>query len=77
MKLTPMSGAGRTKGDAKSADGAYVEIKDANRTFTLSAEKLLKSWKESVRQGDEACEWLIIFRDPPMTVRMTVEKGML
>lgn len=71
-----MSGAGSIKGDAvRKSDNAYVEIKDANRTFTLSAAKLLKAWREAVHQGNDSCEWIIQFQDPPMTVRMTVEKG--
>lgn len=61
MTLHPMSGAGRIKGDASTADNAYVEIKDANRSYTLTGATLEKAWKEAVRDGHTECQFIITF----------------
>lgn len=72
MRLTPGSGAGRMKGDARDSGGAYVEMKDANRSYTMSAEEFLTSWKRAVREGIE-CKWIIKFKNG-ITCRITVER---
>lgn len=61
MKLHPMSGAGRIKGDATDSHGAYVEMKDANVSFTLTGPMLKKAWQEAVRQDQTECRFIIVF----------------
>ena len=61
MILHPMSGAGRIKGDASTADGAYVEIKDANKSYTLTGDDLKKAWTEAVRAEHSGCLFIITF----------------
>lgn len=66
-----MSGAGRIKQDA-SDDTIVVEIKDANKTFTLSAKDLFRSYVQAVQEGKEV-GWVIQFRDPAIRVFIRVE----
>ena len=61
MTLTPMSGAGRIKGDAIDANNAYVEIKDANASYTLTGQTLHKAWIEAVRNDHTECRFIIKF----------------
>lgn len=74
-RLTPNSGAGRIKGDARTAgDGNYLEIKDANKSYTMNAEELLTSWIRASREG-VGCEWLIVFKNG-VKCRIQVEREM-
>lgn len=55
----PMSGAGRIKEDG-STDESLIEVKDANKSFSLSAADLLQSFKRATQQGKTAV-WVIRF----------------
>lgn len=59
VRLHPNSGAGRIKEDA-SNDEKVVEFKDANKSFTLSAQDLLGTFQRAVRQGKDSV-WVITF----------------
>jgi hypothetical protein len=70
-----MSGAGRIKGDAvRASDNAYVEIKNPNKSITLNAAEVERWWKQSVHQGNDSCELVIEFVNPPMRIRGTIER---
>jgi hypothetical protein len=55
----PRSGAGRIKEDGSDEQTLY-EVKDANKTFTLSGADLLQSYRRGAAQGRDAV-WLIRF----------------
>lgn len=57
----PRSGAGRIKQDGSTED-AVIEVKDANRSFTLSGTDLLAAWIDATRQGKDSV-WVIRFRN--------------
>lgn len=55
----PNSGAGRIKEDGSTPDH-LIEVKDANRTFTLNGEDLLVTYLRATRQNKEGV-WIITF----------------
>lgn len=69
-----MSGAGRIKGDAITSDNQYVEIKDANKSFTLTAKMLHDSWVQAMKQGRTGVKWIIQFKDKPYRLTCRLER---
>lgn len=50
LRAHPNSGAGPIKWDASDADN-LVEIKDANKSYTISADYIDSLYRDAVRQG--------------------------
>ena len=71
--IHPNSGALRIKHDA-SDDETLYEIKDANKTYTLSGKELLELWKCSVQQLKDPV-FIVYFTDSDLTATITITKG--
>lgn len=52
-RLHPMSGAGSIKGDG-SDDEHHYEVKDANKSYTLSGEYIRTHYREAIAEAKEA-----------------------
>jgi hypothetical protein len=68
----PNSGAGRIKDDGSDDDTIY-EVKDANRSITLSGGDLYATWRRGVQAGKEAV-WIIRFANG-ITAEVRLEMG--
>lgn len=66
----PMSGAGRIKEDGSTPD-LLIEVKDANKSFTLNGADLLQTRTRAIRQGKTGC-WVITFANG-LTATLTLE----
>lgn len=73
MRAHPRSGAGRIKDDA-SDEHTVIEVKDANKSYTLNAKELLTLWKRAMQQGKDA-QFVVYFKSIDMTVNMTMRRG--
>ena len=71
-KVHPASGALRIKHDA-SDDEVLYEIKDANKSFTLTASDLHQLWKEASKQSKEPV-FIVQFMHKGMRATMTITK---
>lgn len=72
-KVHPNSGALRIKHDASDEEILY-EIKDANKTYTLSGKELLELWKRATLELKEA-QFVVYFTDADLTATMIITKG--
>jgi hypothetical protein len=67
------SGAGSIKEDGH--DDVYLfEVKDARKTFRLSAAALRATFVRAVRQGRVGC-WLVYFSDEDFTAEIRLVPG--
>jgi len=71
-KVHPASGALRIKNDA-SDDEVLYEIKDANKSYTLTAGDLHQLWKEAVKQDKEPV-FIVQFMHKGMRATMAITK---
>lgn len=71
--MHPRSGAGRIKDDA-STDWELLEVKDANRTYTLKGAELAPLHRRAAQQGKDAT-FIIYFTEADVTATITVTKG--
>lgn len=71
-KLHPNSGALRIKHDASDSETLY-EIKDANKTYSLSADELNTLWVRAMRETKEPV-FIIKFKHRGMTATITLKK---
>ena len=72
-RVHPNSGALRIKHDASDEETLY-EIKDANKTYTLSGKELLELWKRSAQQLKDPL-FVIYFTDADLTATISITKG--
>lgn len=72
-RVHPNSGALRIKHDA-SDDETLYEIKDANKTYTLSGKELLELWKRSAMELKEPV-FVVYFTEADLTATMIITKG--
>ena len=71
-KLHPNSGALRIKHDASDKDTLY-EIKDSNKSYSLSASELNTLWVRAVRESKEPV-FIIKFNHLGITATITITK---
>jgi hypothetical protein len=72
-RLHPNSGALRIKHDASDEETLY-EIKDANKTYTLSADELFTLWTRAVRESKEPV-FIVHYIHHNITATITLSKG--
>lgn len=73
MKPHPGSGSGSIAFDG-SDDEVLMEIKDANKSFTLIGKYVLRFWQTATRQKKRPV-MVVYFSDIDITVDMTFRKG--
>ena len=71
--MHPRSGAGRIKADA-STDHEVIEVKDANKSYTLHGRDLLTVFRVATRSG-KSPRFVVYFQDADMTADITISKG--
>lgn len=72
-RVHPNSGALRIKHDASDSEILY-EIKDANKTYTLSGKELLELWKRSAMELKEP-QFVVYFTEADLTATIIITKG--
>lgn len=70
VRAHPNSGAGSIKFDG-SDDDTVMEVKDAERSFTLNRSYLMSLFKYAARQGKDA---VLVVEFPDMTVEARIRR---
>lgn len=67
-----MSGAGSIKGDGSDENRVY-EVKDANKSFTVSLNDVITLYTQAAKRGKEG---VLVIEFPGYTVEATITKKM-
>jgi len=72
-RVHPRSGAGSIKDDG-SSDFEVMEIKDANKSYTLNGKELEGLYRRATRQNKDA-SFIIYFTGADLTATINITKG--